>query len=202
MKFSPTVSLALVLAAGAAAAQTNGSPGVTATMPQTTAPNPQAGWQNGQSHPSFTQPAANTGRVYGQPQSNYGQTQQTQQGYNYPQATPNAQRQPPSGQAQNSPNYQVRDAQTALHAAGLYNGPIDGMMDPDTRAAIARFQQQSGLRRTETLDAQTQARLMSNQATGSGSSAPGAAAVPDGNQGPTSPPIGAGGNIPGQTTQP
>src|SRR4029077_12386263 len=42
---------------------------------------------------------------------------------------------------QNSSADQVRTAQEQLQAAGLYRGPVDGLMDPDTRAAIARFQQ-------------------------------------------------------------
>jgi len=85
---------------------------------------------------------------------------------------------------------QVKQAQLQLQAAGLYNGPTDGMMDPDTRAGLARFQQQNGLRATQTLDQQTLARLNANQATtGFGSSAPSS------NQ---APPTSAGGNTTGQ----
>jgi putative peptidoglycan binding protein len=95
----------------------------------------------------------------------------------------------PTAQAQNFTPDQVRQAQEQLKSAGLYNGPTDGMMDPDTRAALARFQQQNGLRRTETLDQQTLARMNTGsntgQTTGFGSSAP------TGNQ---APPAGAGGN--------
>ena len=69
-----------------------------------------------------------------------------------------------AGQAQNSE--QVRTAQQQLQAAGLYHGPADGQMDPDTRAAIANFQQQNGLRRTATLDQQTLNRMMTSQAAG------------------------------------
>jgi hypothetical protein len=89
-------------------------------------------------------------------------------------------------QTQNFTPDQVKSAQQQLQAAGLYNGPTDGMMDPDTRAALARFQQQNGLRTTQTLDQQTLARLNMNQTTtGVGSSAP------IGNQ---APPASAGGN--------
>ncbi len=75
-------------------------------------------------------------------------------------------------------NEQVRMAQQRLHAAGLYNGPEDGVMDPDTRAAIARYQQQNGLQRTESLDAATLASLQGGQTTGYGSTTPPAAATP------------------------
>jgi peptidoglycan hydrolase-like protein with peptidoglycan-binding domain len=91
--------------------------------------------------------------------------------------------QPSSGQAQmpNNANEQVRTAQQQLRTAGLYNGPVDGVMDPDTRAALARFQQQNGLQQTQSLDQQTLARLMSSQPGGAESSAPAAApAAPSG----------------------
>jgi peptidoglycan hydrolase-like protein with peptidoglycan-binding domain len=100
---------------------------------------------------------------------------------------------------QSSSADQVRSAQEQLQAAGLYNGPIDGRMDPDTRAAIARFQQQNGLRRTETLDRTTLSRLMTNQTTGSGSGAPSTSpAAPSATQGTTPAPTSAG----GATTEP
>ncbi len=86
---------------------------------------------------------------------------------------------PAAGQAMGTDENRVRQAQDQLHAAGLYNGPIDGIMGRDTRAALTRFQTQSGLQRTDTLDAQTFARLMSAKngapaTMGSGSSTPGA----------------------------
>jgi peptidoglycan hydrolase-like protein with peptidoglycan-binding domain len=63
-------------------------------------------------------------------------------------------------------------------------------MDPDTRAAIARFQEQNGLRRTERLDEATLARLnSSSQTENSGSSA--AATVPS-----------TASSAPNQSTQP
>ncbi len=105
--------------------------------------------------------------------------QQGMQGQNFAQARQNL-----------SPD-QVKAAQEQLRSAGLYNGPADGMMDPDTRAALARFQQQNGLRSTQTLDQQTLARLNAGQTTGFGSSAP------IGNQGTSAPPS-AGGNTTGQ----
>jgi len=107
--------------------------------------------------------------------------QQGMQGQNFAQARQN----------QNLSSDQVKGAQEQLRSAGLYNGPTDGMMDPDTRAALARFQQQNGLRQTQSLDQQTLARLNSGQTTGFGSSAP------IGNQGTSAPPS-AGGNTTGQ----
>jgi peptidoglycan hydrolase-like protein with peptidoglycan-binding domain len=75
---------------------------------------------------------------------------------------------------------QVQAAQQKLQAAGFYRGPADGVMDPDTRAAIARFQLQNGLQRTASLDGQTYSRLMSipTPAVGYGSSGPVATIMP------------------------
>ncbi len=122
------------------------------------------------------------------------------------QTQPNA-AQPGSSQAMTSPSAaaapsdSVRTAQAQLHALGLYNSAVDGRMDPDTRAAIARFQQQNGLRRTENLDQPTLARLMANRPLGYGSSQPETAAQPGSNPVMTSPPPGAGGNTTtGQST--
>jgi hypothetical protein len=212
MKYSPTVPLALVLAvgiAGAAAAQTTASPGAASNTPQPIAPDTQAQATYSQPQPSAVQPPAAYGQAQPdamQPQATYGQAQPmpgqappaTQQGYNQPRANPNMPMQPAAGQAQNN-SEQVRSAQQQLRAAGLYHGPIDGQMDPDTRAAIANFQQQNGLQRSATLDEQTLNRMTTGRNTGSGSSAPGTPAMaPVGNQeetpAPTGAPMGAGGN--------
>jgi hypothetical protein len=56
----------------------------------------------------------------------------------------------------------VRQTQQQLKALGLYNGPVDGLVGPEMQRALARYQQQSGLRRTGTLDEQTVARLSTN----------------------------------------
>jgi peptidoglycan hydrolase-like protein with peptidoglycan-binding domain len=178
MKFSPTITLALALAAGmagAAAAQTAQTPSTDAAQPQATAaqapqpatqaPQPatqaQPNMQTGSANPAMQPPAA-------------GQT-----------AAPSTQ-----AAAQGGMSEQVRYAQQQLSAMGLYKGPADGRMDPDTRAALANFQQQHGLRRTSDLDPQTYARLTASQTQtqGSGSStAPTATA-----------PAGAGGDTAGQ----
>jgi hypothetical protein len=226
MKYSPTVTLALVLAAGLAGtalAQTMETPSAASNAPQPMLPETQAQATSSQPQPGAMQSQANSAQPQAgamQPQASSGQTQPgavqppaaygqaqpmpgqappaTQQGYNQPRANPNMPMQPAAGMAQNNPE-QVRSAQQQLQAAGLYHGPTDGQMDPDTRAAIANFQQQNGLQRTATLDQQTVDRMMTSQNTGSGSSALGAPAVaPAGNQGetsaPTGAPMGAGGN--------
>ena len=177
MKFSPTVTLAVALAAGlsgTAMAQGTTAPGAAPSSPQS----------------SLTQPA--------QPQAQPTPMQpgQMQQGLNAPPANANPGMQAAPAQGRAAGNDQVRQAQQQLQAAGLYNGPVDGIMDPDTRAALARFQQQNGLRRSEDLDQPTLARLMSQQTTGSGSTAAAGQPVPNGGPRTAAPPTGAGGNAP------
>ncbi len=186
MKFSSTIPLALTLAAGmaaAAAAQTAATPGAgTPTTSLATAPTTPTGSNLGQQGYSMNQAEPTEGMKGKQTRSR-----------------PVAQMLRPSAQAENFTPDQVKAAQEQLRAAGLYNGPADGMMDPDTRAGLARFQDQNGLRRTETLDQETLARLNSSQTTGSGSSMPAKSpatspAAPNPNSGATAAPLGAGGN--------
>lgn len=186
MKFNPTLPLAVALSVGVAGA----------VMAQT------ANTQQPTTSPSmgYSQPAANSG----QPQASSGQTQTGSD------QTPSATGQTPSTTAQTQQtrpataapsmasgtavngNEQVRMAQQRLRAAGLYNGPEDGIMDPDTRAAIARYQQQNGLRPSESLDPATLASLESSGTTGSGSATP-PATMPSGS---------APGATPGATSNP
>ncbi len=63
---------------------------------------------------------------------------------------------------------QVRQIQEQLKTQRLYKGRIDGMMGPETKQAIRKFQQQNGMQGTGTLDQQTVAAL-SNGANGQGS---------------------------------
>jgi len=192
MKLSPTVTLALAIAAGmagAAVAQNSATPGTASTSPQTTPPTQATALMSAGSTTSQGQPS------YTQPQENATQTQPSQTQPSYGQAQiPN--------NAPNNANEQVRTAQQQLRAAGFYNGPVDGVMDPDTRAAIARFQQQNGLQQTQSLDQQTLARLMTSQPAGSEPRAPAVAgAAPSGSSGSAPPPAGAGGNPPEQAIQ-
>jgi peptidoglycan hydrolase-like protein with peptidoglycan-binding domain len=59
--------------------------------------------------------------------------------------------------AQGSSN--VKKAQQELQSKGYYHGQIDGMMGPETRSAIRRYQKAEHLRVTGTLDSQTASKL-------------------------------------------
>jgi len=229
MKLHPSVPLALALAAGmagTAVAQTPASPSTgMPAMPQSTTPDYGNTWNSQHPQSSYARQPSTYGTQqpagYGQGQQAYRQPQQgynpaqpsyggTQANYaqptaNYGQPNSSSQMQQPwqPRQSAGAGSAQVREAQSQLQAAGLYKGPQDGLMDPDTRAAIARFQEQHGLRRTERLDQQTMAALTSNQATGSGSSAPSMnTSAPNAHAGQRTwqgtAPTGAGGNATGQ----
>lgn len=49
----------------------------------------------------------------------------------------------------------VKQIQSNLWAQNFYNGPIDGIVGPKTRAALANYQQSQGLPRTAVLDKRT-----------------------------------------------
>jgi len=49
----------------------------------------------------------------------------------------------------------IRGAQQRLKNLGFYGGEIDGIMGPQTQAAIAHFQRSQGLRQTEKIDQPT-----------------------------------------------
>jgi peptidoglycan hydrolase-like protein with peptidoglycan-binding domain len=80
-----------------------------------------------------------------------------------PDAAPRASMQQPATDSsfwsRNISQDEVRQAQQQLQAQGLYRGPVDGKAGPEMQRALARFQQQNGLRRTATLDEQTMSRL-------------------------------------------
>jgi len=175
MKPSSTLSLGLIMAigmAGAASAQAmQGS--ASPAAPQGTVPNQTSTWNP--SHPlssSATEPGG-TGAANGQ--AGVGAAQPAPSATGGPAANvggANTNPQTPTSMAQTRTggDPSVMQAQQRLQAAGLYSGPIDGVMDPDTRAAIARFQEQNGLRRTERLDSATVARLNQSATSGYGSS--------------------------------
>jgi peptidoglycan hydrolase-like protein with peptidoglycan-binding domain len=201
MKFSPTITLALALAAGmtgAALAQTTAPQGMAQPdAAQTAAPAGQPGLQPDQ--PATTQPQAQQGmqpQPGTQPQALTGM--QTEPGMSAQPDTRSG-----AGQAAMQPSQgmmtpgvqrseQVRQVQERLSTLGLYKGPSDGQMDPDTRAAIANFQQQNGIRRTANLDQRTLDRLLTGQTSGSGSSTPPRAQGTSGTLGSGPSPIGAG----------
>jgi peptidoglycan hydrolase-like protein with peptidoglycan-binding domain len=62
------------------------------------------------------------------------------------------------GEAMAGPE-QVRQAQQALKGKGQYDGEVDGVMGPKTRAALKAYQQAEGLKPTGQLDGQTMAKL-------------------------------------------
>jgi len=49
----------------------------------------------------------------------------------------------------------VANVQTQLYNEGYYDGPIDGILGPDTRAAIADYQADHGLAVTAAIDEPT-----------------------------------------------
>jgi peptidoglycan hydrolase-like protein with peptidoglycan-binding domain len=49
----------------------------------------------------------------------------------------------------------VRQIQSNLQSRGLYDGPIDGILGPQTRAALVKYQEAQGRRSTAVLDPQT-----------------------------------------------
>jgi peptidoglycan hydrolase-like protein with peptidoglycan-binding domain len=57
----------------------------------------------------------------------------------------------------------VRQAQQKLADEGLYRGPVDGLMGPQTKAALSAYQQKNGLQQTARLDQATRDRLALGQ---------------------------------------
>ena len=58
-----------------------------------------------------------------------------------------------------SPDQIVVNVQTQLARDGYYSGPVDGVLGPMTRQAIAAFQADHGLAVTSTVDEPTMATL-------------------------------------------
>jgi peptidoglycan hydrolase-like protein with peptidoglycan-binding domain len=66
----------------------------------------------------------------------------------------------------------IREAQLELRHSGLYNGSLDGVIGPQTKQALVRFQKDNGLEQTATLDALTMVGMFGNIGTSEGSSMP------------------------------
>ena len=64
----------------------------------------------------------------------------------------------------------IRWAQAELRYRGLYQGSLDGVLGPETKRALARFQTNDGLGQTASLDARTWEALIGNPDIGQGSS--------------------------------
>lgn len=64
----------------------------------------------------------------------------------------------------------IRWAQAELRYRGLYQGSLDGVLGPETKRALARFQTKRGLDQTASLDAPTWEALTGTPDIGQGSS--------------------------------
>jgi peptidoglycan hydrolase-like protein with peptidoglycan-binding domain len=84
---------------------------------------------------------------------------------------------------------QVMQAQQALKQKGLYTGPVDGKVGPETRSAISQFQKQNGLQQSAQLDEQTIDNLQGSGA-GSRTRTPSNSAMPDSSPGSKNNPAG------------
>jgi peptidoglycan hydrolase-like protein with peptidoglycan-binding domain len=189
MKHSLTAVLAIVSVAGLAGiaqAQTTTTPPAAAPAPgvETMAPSTQDQSSTAPASPSAAQPTTAATAPKAAPQANMQQSSAN------------------DFWSRNLSQDEVRQAQQQLAAQGLYRGPVDGLAGPEMQRALARFQQQNGLRRTATLDPDTMNRLMASNTpapragantppTGP-TTAPGVgASTPTGG---TTSPIGAGGS--------
>jgi peptidoglycan hydrolase-like protein with peptidoglycan-binding domain len=109
-----------------------------------------------------------------------------------------------SSSAMNSANAQdnLRFAQQELQERGYYKGPIDGIMGPQTKAALQRFQQDNKLRVTAGLDQQTLDVLKGGEMNKSGQASSGTSstggATSSGSSG-TSPGTSGAGSAPSQS---
>jgi hypothetical protein len=74
-----------------------------------------------------------------------------------------------------------RQVQTALHGLGYYNGPVDGIFGPLTRASIRRFQDSIGEEATGRLTAAEAGRLenVTGLETGAGAQGTGGPGIPE-----------------------
>ena len=63
----------------------------------------------------------------------------------------------------------IREAQLELRHSGLYNGSLDGVIGPQTKQALLRFQRDNGLEQTATLDGLTLVAMFGNIGTSQGS---------------------------------
>jgi peptidoglycan hydrolase-like protein with peptidoglycan-binding domain len=189
MKHSLTAVLAIVSAAGLAGiaqAQTTTTPPAAAPAPgvETTAPSTQSQSSITPPSPSAARPTTAATAPIAAPQANMQQSSAN------------------DFWSRNLSQDEVRQAQQQLAAQGLYRGPVDGLAGPEMQRALARFQQQNGLRRTATLDPDTMNRVMASNApaprAGANTPPTGPATAPgvgaSTSPGGTTSPIGAGGS--------
>jgi hypothetical protein len=62
----------------------------------------------------------------------------------------------------------IKHIQTVLQQQGLYNGPVDGVVGPETVSALKAYQSKQGLQQTAALDQETLTRLFANNPSESG----------------------------------
>jgi peptidoglycan hydrolase-like protein with peptidoglycan-binding domain len=67
---------------------------------------------------------------------------------------------------------EIMEAQLELRHSGLYNGSLDGVIGPQMKQALVRFQKDNGLEQTGTLNAHTMVAMFGNIGTSEGSSMP------------------------------
>src|SRR5207248_10892184 len=73
----------------------------------------------------------------------------------------------------------IQNVQQALKDEGFYYGEINGKKDPDTTAAIRRYQIRNGLQITGELDSETQRSLGASSPTAPAPTRPSATPLPD-----------------------
>jgi len=66
----------------------------------------------------------------------------------------------------------IGEVRLELRHSSLYNGSLDGVIGPQTKQALVRFQKDNGLDQTATLDALTMVAMFGNIGTSKGSSMP------------------------------
>jgi hypothetical protein len=92
---------------------------------------------------------------------------------------------------------QIRSAQQQLQAHGFYHGPMDGLLDTQTKNSLSRYQTENGLSKTATLDKATmQSLLEGTRGAGSGTPPTSSHATPKTN------PNSAGSRSPDSSTSP
>ena len=77
----------------------------------------------------------------------------------------------------------VKQAQQALKQEGLYKGKVDGKYGPNTKAAVAAFQKQNGLKQSAQLDRATMNKLEQGGGSSGGGMPSGGGGMPSGGGG-------------------
>jgi peptidoglycan hydrolase-like protein with peptidoglycan-binding domain len=116
-----------------------------------------AGMTHAQNYGNTANPSTNTPSAVS-PQASQPQMQAEPQGQ--------------TGQQASLSRSEIRQAQQQLRAQGICRCRADGVLGPQTKQALLRFQQKQNLPQTATLDQQTLGALMGGGGTAVGSSTP------------------------------